>query len=212
MSTCLVTKLKDVVNNSTLPLLEYKILKTSINTKPDINQFVYLEDFTNKNLLLRELKIEAKLKIIDNKKSTTLLSSHWGYLMISINELNELLVKLNDAAYKKLCNNGEEYIVTIDGSNASVNVNGTEFISVNEPYNSMCKWNLFAKINNDAVPTLSNTSNFNKGSIELNYLKFYHLNNLVCDLVPAEINGIPCLYDKIEKIQYYANDGDLIVY
>lgn len=201
MENCLVIKLKGESNNPELPVYANIVEKDWLKTKVN-NQYLDLSSVAGSTRYNR-LVIEVNFKAVTSEYSfgENLFDTKNSYLNVIQRDTGVLNVKASSDA-----------IVTISSS-----LNTTHTVKVNYNTNKI----VFDGVEQSFTADVS-TSNLTNlwifanryltskaGILHIGYVKLYHYNtgNIIFNGVPAVVDGVACLYDKVSGTVYTDGAG-----
>lgn len=196
---CIVRKLKATIDNANLPVFENVVLKNYITTTVD-GQYITMPDI---GYSLNNAKME-------------------GIFEATVNNVNIPVFGLNPNLYIQRNNGYVRAVNTSEGSLSSIAVNTECHAGFDTSDGSFF---INATTGTCSNPSTSSTrayfamvfATYNRygskaGAIKIKQIKITDTtNNRVYTLVPAEVNGVACLYDADRGVAYgEANNGTLL--
>lgn len=134
-------------------------------------------------------------------RSSNLYHLSTGTLLRFANAGNGAEVTISGASDHNINFNNKTGSVTIDSTTQSFTAPGTSTLNY--------MW-LFANGSNDTNAT---ASGYSAGRHKFKRLRLYNATTdaLLCDLRPAVVDGVPCIYDAVSDTELYSADGTALV-
>lgn len=199
---CVVNKLQEAVNDSTLPVLSSVIVrKNYVKTTTD-GQYVDLSALFAA-IPYDKMKVVATL-LYSQSVIARVFDTSYGYAFITSSTSNRASAHIGNATANlvTIANPSADYSAGFDGVQKEAFVDGTTntgtSVTSSTPYLAF----LFSATDNTASVA---------GVVKLKKMEVYNNGTLVAELVAATCDGVPCVYDTIGERVYYANSGDLAV-
>lgn len=229
MGNCLVEKLKVTVNNPDLPVFQSVVLKDYATTSVD-NQYVDLSSIISlfKHNEFRYLAFDAEFVIVDKTATMAAFNTRnhvIGSALLSENvKVGEVAIVSRNTVQTVSASNNTLYAVTYRPERtgsvyiAKTSINDVEYTSTDylmggQPFQNYSIDHIcaFGYSTNSEFTTFTSKA----GALKLKSIKIYDYNDVsyskIAEIVPAIVNGIPCLYDTMSEQMYTPNTGSLVV-